>query len=138
MISEHGLVSLYRGFWSMLCCSVISRTVRYAVYQASRKKDQKDDDNSSGYDIWLYVAGLSSVLVSTPFDVVTTQIQNSVGPYNTLSITKHLWEAEGILGFFRGLVPRLLKFGILGSILYFPSSLLKKHISELFYKTDVE
>jgi len=59
------------------------------------------------------MGGVSSILVSSPLDVIKTRIQNRPfdSPESGLSILGNMVKSEGISSFFKGLTPKILMVG---------------------------
>jgi solute carrier family 25 2-oxodicarboxylate transporter 21 len=65
------------------------------------------------------VAGVTGTVINTPFDVVKTRVQNSHGPAGwTFKELSLIARNEGIVGLYKGFVPKVLRLGPGGGILY--------------------
>jgi hypothetical protein len=81
-----------------------------------------------------FIGLLSSAVATTlvhPIDVVKVKYQDSVY-YNrkltSTNITKNIYNAYGVRGFYRGLAPRLLTFPTFYSVYYQAEHEIKKHV----------
>ncbi|KAM0938843.1 putative mitochondrial carrier domain superfamily [Dioscorea sansibarensis] len=80
------------------------------------------------------LAGCTSVLFTTPFDVVKTRLQTqtpgSVGQYNgVFHALQEIAKQEGLQGLYRGLIPRLAVYIFQGAIFFASYEQLKGLIS---------
>lgn len=63
------------------------------------------------------IAGFAATVITHPFDVLKTRIQLEPLKYrNFFQAGKHIWNTTGIHGFFRGIIPRLLRKSLSSAI----------------------
>ena len=72
------------------------------------------------------LAGVFSVYVTAPFDVIKTYQQRNVQKEKIRQSVRNIYVNNGILGFFHGAFLRSLRVGPLHSIMYFMYDVLKK------------
>ncbi|XP_070533049.1 mitochondrial carrier homolog 2-like [Ptychodera flava] len=122
--SVDGFFGLYRGFWPRLCSglagSLVSSQVQEHLHDRSEDEAAK---NQKSKDISLQktliktgkqtLARFAAILASQPFHVITVrsmvQFVGRETKYDSFfGSIKEIYNEEGILGFFTGLIPRLL------------------------------
>ncbi len=125
-VKTDGLSSLWRGLGPMLSRDVMYAVLywtHYELLKAEMCKVCHTDDPTVAMTFWTGVlSGVLAAVVSTPFDVVKTQKQISIGKAPTgtggegprgrassLSIMKRIFAQSGVKGLFAGTVPRICK-----------------------------
>ncbi|XP_033624999.1 solute carrier family 25 member 40-like [Asterias rubens] len=123
-VKTDGLTSLWRGLGPMLSRDVMYAVLywtHYELLKAEMCKAFHTDDPTVAMTFWTGVmSGVLAAVVSTPFDVVKTHKQISIGKAPTggdgprsrassLSIMKGIFAQSGVKGLFAGTVPRIFK-----------------------------
>lgn len=115
MLRNEGLQSLYRSLPVTLISNVPNTAVLVAVNESlknslglSRRSKYSD---LPWFCLCAGVGGAAAAAATLPLDVVKTRLQTE-GACGTVSsvrdIVTSLWRMEGLLGFYKGFVPRLL------------------------------
>ncbi|ESN98772.1 hypothetical protein HELRODRAFT_162228 [Helobdella robusta] len=109
-----GIKGSYRGLVATMCRDVPYSGIYFVLYN-SLKHFLTDDLSMSSSSTSLYlscglVSGFLSSLLTHPPDVVKTQVQTYPSIcHNYTQAVRHIYKHSGMLGFFKGLPPRLLK-----------------------------
>ncbi|KAM4617833.1 mitochondrial carrier homolog 2 [Discoglossus pictus] len=125
IISIDGKSGLFKGLAPRLCAGAVGTVVHSKVLQHYQEKDKTEElgsdhkDGSSSLDIVIkettqeMIARSAATLITHPFHVITlrcmVQFIGRETKYSGVfgSITT-IYREEGVLGFFAGLIPRLL------------------------------
>ncbi len=72
------------------------------------------------------LAGLSAAFVTIPLDTVKTRVQTTQRGLSSTRVALDLYKAEGVRGFYRGLLPRMLSMAPTSTILVVTYELVKR------------
>lgn len=119
---KEGFFTLYRGLWPSILGVVPYVGVDFAAYETLRQYSPKQADGTvSGYITLLNgaIAGTMAQTISYPMDLVRRRLQvQGFHSDITFSDTHYkgvtdafirIYQTEGLLGFYRGLVPNFIK-----------------------------
>lgn len=83
-------------------------------------KNNQIELNSMHYLVFSGLSKTFAVLMTFPFQVVRARIQDQHRNYKSLTeVVKNLYKFEGFLGFYKGLVPGLLRVTPAASLTFF-------------------
>jgi solute carrier family 25 folate transporter 32 len=124
LIKTDGVKGLYKGIIPGLF-GTINGTLQMVSYDMMKqlwlKYDKNNDGLNSGH--YLVFSGLSksfAVVMTFPFQVVRARLQDQHRNYKSLNeVIRHLYRYEGVLGFYKGLVPGLLRVTPAASVTFF-------------------
>jgi Mitochondrial carrier protein len=130
---KEGISGFYKGTIPSLMKDVPYSGLQYSLYQSIMGCNERIRENKIGIVI---AAGLSSsmaIMITYPFDNLRVRAQfNQGSPMKMLGLIKEIFEKEGIKGFYKGYLPRLIKKIFGGAItwsiyeFYKPNRTLKK------------
>lgn len=123
IIKKESIFSLFRGITSVLSRELVFSMFHYSFYRYLIDNNKKD---SNFHLLFLaYSAGLLAMFVSHPFEVVRNRImipdkyliesKKYNGLYNGL---KKIIMTEGMVGFFKGILPRLARKPVNSAIVW--------------------
>jgi len=134
--SPEGIRGLYRGFGISLFASLPTGTLWWATYAACQEKVNKLVHGNDNRDYVLHptvgliasqlTSGVSAAVVaatiSQPLDVVKTRLQVAEGSIssadlNYRGVVLNLYRESGFLGFFKGMIPRMVHMSLWGTVL---------------------
>ena len=122
--SQRGFFGFYKGMTSTVMRHTINQASSLSMYEWLYPQTK---------DIFKYnslvtgvVAGVFSVYVTAPFDVIKTYQQRNVQKEPIRQSVRNIYINNGIPGFFQGAFLRSLRVGPLHSIMYFMYDVLKK------------
>ncbi|KAK2525230.1 hypothetical protein Q9233_008941 [Columba guinea] len=106
IVKVDGRAGLFKGLTPRLCSSAIGTVVHSKVLQRYQEAEQAETSREM-------VARSAATLITHPFHVITLRcmvqfIGRETKYSGTLSAFATIYREEGILGFFAGLIPRLL------------------------------
>lgn len=109
---KEGFRGCYKGLLPTILKQSSNQGVRFLVYEDAHKIIKQYVPNTfianflSGS-----VAGAASVMVNNPIDVVKTNMQGlRTDEFNGfIGCFKYIWKKNGIMGFYRGVAPRLAR-----------------------------
>jgi len=126
---REGFRGLYLSYPTTLLMNIPYASTHFITYELVMDKvfnAAGNDDNKkkkkNEYNIWKHVcaggtAGAVAAAISTPFDVIKTQLQtqghyidNMTQHTGISDAAKHIYQTQGLKGFMRGIVPRMLYF----------------------------
>jgi solute carrier family 25 citrate transporter 1 len=115
IFKEHGASGVYKGALPTVLKQSTNQGTRFLVYGETRKF-LDNYFNSTTFKDFLSgcFAGICSVFVNNPIDVVKTQMQGlQAQQYNgTLDCFSQILKNEGVAGFYKGVTPRLLRVSL--------------------------
>jgi solute carrier family 25 protein 44 len=144
ILKQEGVRGLYRGLGMSLLTYTPSSAAwwsAYGWYQSSawrllylRGYDVRDSDLGTIAAVQAAsgcLAGLTSGALMTPLDVIKTQVQvagrcSTTARLSTLEVVGRLYRREGISGFWRGSIPRMLSVALWGSCMVSAYEFLKR------------
>lgn len=136
---KEGFFGLYRGLWPSILGVAPYVGIDFAVYETLRQYSPKQADGSVNGFITLFNGGCAGLLAQTfafPLDTVRRRLQIQ-GFSSDLGLTdRHykgvtdafirIYREEGVLAFYRGLVPNFLKVVPSISISFYVYEMMKK------------
>lgn len=101
---------LYQGYTATLGRQSLNQASRFLFYQHYKDYVIKKEGTFSNYNSFMggIGAGIFSVGISTPMDVLKTQMQESKKE-KIIDLSKTIYEKYGLKGFWRGSVARLIR-----------------------------
>jgi hypothetical protein len=112
MARDEGLRSFFRGATPALASAVIENTVVFAAHGAlGRLLQPEQSSGAQGLALQCTQHAMSGFCSATAIcapEVVKVRLQNSSKPMSARAawnVCAELWQAEGVRGFYRGLVP---------------------------------
>lgn len=124
IIHEKGFRGIYQGVTPTLLKQGSNQAIRFFVFESlkewHRGRDPNGNINKSIMPLFGAIAGATSVLFNTPIDVAKTRMQGlEASKYkNTVHCIKKIYQNEGLLAFYKGLMPRLVKVSLEVSIAF--------------------
>jgi len=122
--SQRGFLGFYKGMTSTVIRHTVNQAASLSMYEWLSPQTK---------DIFIYnslftgvFAGVFSVYITAPFDVIKTYQQRNVQKEAIRQSIKNIYVNNGIPGFFQGAFIRSLRVGPLHSIMYFMYDILKK------------
>lgn len=115
IFKEQGLRGFYRGYWMGLVVFVPHSMAYFVTYEKLKQTLMvKDVEHKSGlYMVCSSLAGIVSIMLSTPLDIIKTRWQISAAEYGKqyrlgpIAIAKHMLFHEGKGALTRGLWARI-------------------------------
>ena len=112
IVKKEGFLGCYKGFIATLLKQSSNQGVRFLVYEDVRHifRRHLPWDFLSNF-LAGSVAGLASVMVNNPIDVVKTNMQGLHTDQfkGFLGCFAWIWKREGFMGFYKGVSPRLAR-----------------------------
>jgi solute carrier family 25 citrate transporter 1 len=134
IIKQEGFKGLYQGYTPTLIRQSLNQASRFLFYQ--HYKDyitQKNKQFSPYHSLQGGVfAGIFSVIVSTPADVLKTQMQEGKKEH-IIPIIKNIYKDFGIRGFWRGSLARMLRVAPGQGVMFFTYESVSNLIDKLKY-----
>ncbi|XP_075678667.1 tricarboxylate transport protein, mitochondrial-like [Dermatophagoides pteronyssinus] len=120
IIREKGIRGTYQGVMPTLIKQGSNQAIRFFVFDSlqewhnNRQPMDKDKNKKILIPIFGAIAGATSVFGNTPMDVVKTRMQGlEAHKYRgVIHCMTKIYRNEGLLGFYKGLVPRLVKVSL--------------------------
>jgi len=118
IVAEQGLASTYRGLAPTIFKQGTNQMIRFGTYEPlmqwmADKYAGGDKKNLSAAHSMIsgVIAGAASVFGNTPIDVIKTRMQGLDGSKyaSSLECAKEIYRDSGIIGFYKGTVPRLAR-----------------------------
>lgn len=134
IVRSEGVRALYAGYTTTLVMNVPFHSLYFNCYELLRRRLEHATthaDAASTHMIAGAVAGVVAAAVTNPLDVVRTrlQTQNEVGRAGAyrglIHATQRVWCEEGMRGFGRGVVPRMLFHSCSAAVLWTSYEYLK-------------
>lgn len=115
-IARHeGVIALYRGLSASLL-GVSHVAIQLPLYERLKAELRARRESASGTDTAVQdvvaASTVSKLLASAttyPHEVVRARLQDSRVPVSLLGMTKQIWSAEGVRGFYRGLQVNIVR-----------------------------
>lgn len=115
---EEGFKGVYKGVVPTTIKQGSSMAIRFLVVE-TLKDWWREGDSSKPVPVYMIpifgvIGGTTSVLINTPVDVVKTKMQglDSHKYKGTIDCFKKVYEAEGMAGFYKGMMPRMLRVSL--------------------------
>jgi hypothetical protein len=134
IIKQEGLQGLYQGYTPTLLRQSLNQSSRFLFYQHYKDYITQKNKNFSPYHSLQggVFAGVFSVIISTPADVLKTQMQEGKKE-RIISIIKKIYETFGISGFWRGSLARMLRVAPGQGVMFFTYEGVSNFIDKLKY-----
>ena len=134
IIKQEGLKGLYQGYTPTLIRQSLNQASRFLFYQHYKEYIiQKNKQFSPYHSLQGGVfAGIFSVIISTPADVLKTQMQEGKKE-SILPIIKNIYKQFGISGFWRGSLARMLRVAPGQGVMFFTYEGVSNFIDKLKY-----
>lgn len=134
VIKMEGIRGLYQGYIPTLGRQSLNQASRFLFYQHYKDMIIKKNGKFSGVHSFLggVGAGVFSVGISTPMDVVKTQMQEGK-PMNISEIFKDIYIKNGVKGFWRGSLARLLRVAPGQGVMFLTYDGVSKFIDKIKY-----
>ncbi|CAO3640065.1 unnamed protein product [Cunninghamella echinulata] len=123
MVHREGLISLWRGLIPTMLRDVPFSAIYWMMYEELKHKYVNEGKQSRFEQFqFSFFAGATSgtvaAVVTTPFDVVKTrrQVSSNKEPH-ILRLMNNIMVNEGFSGFFKGVVPRVVKVSVASGIM---------------------
>lgn len=135
-----GIRGFYSGYCSCILTDCVNSGFQVLFYEAIRSrvikyhKEKREGDLRLGEEIGLAAASaVLSTIISNPFDLITCRlmVQDRSGAkyYHGIGdVIKKVYRNEGIFGFYKGLLPRMMYVTPLVAIQYSGYQLIRKSI----------
>ena len=134
IMKQEGLSGLYQGYTPTLIRQSLNQSSRFLFYQ--HYKDyilQKNNIFSSYHSLQGGIfAGIFSVIISTPADVLKTQMQEGKKE-SIFPIIKRIYKEFGISGFWRGSLARMLRVAPGQGVMFYTYESVSNFIDKLKY-----
>lgn len=105
---RQGLTGFYRGSLIPLASHLLKRPPQYVMSERMRMHWSGDVPPLANYYIGL-AQGPIGGLIGTPLQLIKVRIQTSTEPIRIRDLCAEVYKIHGLKGFYRGLVPTLLK-----------------------------
>ncbi|CAO3662928.1 unnamed protein product [Rhizopus stolonifer] len=112
IMKTEGIRGFFRGYWMGLAVFVPHSMTYFVVYE--KMKEYMGSNHPKTYMVSSTVAGITSIALSTPLDIIKTRWQISAAEHGKsfrkgpLAIAKDMIRYEGHLAFTRGLLARVM------------------------------
>ena len=134
IIKNEGILSLGKGVVPTVMKSASNQAVRFTVYEKYKSEVKRiTQQEITTYQSFLggTLVGIISVLFNNPIDVVKTKIQS--GQFDSMSkCILNMYNENGIVTFYRGTVPRLLRVVPGQGIVFMSYESVKSFITKLY------
>ena len=134
IIKQEGFYGLYQGYIPTLLRQSLNQASRFLFYQHYKDYIIKKNKQFSPYHSLQggVFAGVFSVIISTPADVLKTQMQEGKKERLIPIITK-IYKNSGISGFWRGSLARMLRVAPGQGVMFFTYEGVSNFIDKLKY-----
>jgi solute carrier family 25 citrate transporter 1 len=134
IIKQEGIQRLYQGYIPTLIRQSLNQSSRFLFYQHYKDYIMKKDKQFSPYNSLKggIFAGIFSVLISTPADVLKTQMQEGKKE-RIIPIIKNIYKNNGISGFWRGSLVRMLRVAPGQGVMFLTYDSVSNFIDKLKY-----
>ena len=146
-VKNEGLLGLYKGFW-ISCLGIVPYLgLSLGTYDILKPFlfDKKTDGSESLITMFISslgagtIAGMTAQIVTYPLDTVRRRMQLNGGHglekayLNSFDCIKKIALQEGVRGFFKGMVPNLVKIPPAAAIQFSMYDLMKQQIEAQSY-----
>lgn len=122
-----GLPGLFSGLSATLLRDAPFSALHMAIYTQLRRQLQQKQENlpnktQQGHNLAMetfacsLVAALSASMLTQPADVIKTRMQTRAGNGGPLSTAMQVYRDDGMVGFWRGLAPRLMRRALMSAL----------------------
>lgn len=134
IIKQEGLSGLYQGYTPTLVRQSLNQASRFLFYQHYKEFIMQKNQKFSPYHSLQggVFAGIFSVIISTPADVLKTQMQEGKKE-RIIPIIKRIYKESGINGFWRGSLARMLRVAPGQGVMFFTYEGVSNFIDKLKY-----
>lgn len=119
LVSQHGLLSVWRGWGPTILRDVPFSSIYWACYEYQKHTYRQEQPTFTFSLAAGAVSGTVAAVLTTPFDVVKTHRQIELGELDVLQAKKkfiptyqligQLYRERGVTALFSGIVPRVIK-----------------------------
>ena len=134
VIKNEGIQGLYQGYTPTLLRQSLNQSSRFLFYQHYKDYITKKEKKFSPFNSLQggVFAGIFSVIVSSPADVIKTQMQEGKKE-RMISIIKRIYSDFGLTGFWRGSLARMLRVAPGQGVMFFTYDSVSNFIDKLKY-----
>ena len=112
IIQQYGYGHLFNGYKAAIMRSAVYNSVRLSLYSESKNYFQNQFPNLSGTSSLHFLSGsfstIIAIIISNPIDVMKSRLQKD-GTIGANQMIKQTFQHEGISGFYKGLLPSIMK-----------------------------
>ena len=111
VVKEHGMRGLYLGYFPTLCRQSLNNVSRFYFYNKYKEHVSKKETFTNMHSFCGGVgAGVFSGIISSPMDVLKTQMQEETIKQKSsmIQLSKTIYNTYGLTGFWRGTIARLM------------------------------
>ncbi len=124
-IKNEGILGLYRGSAMPLVSHIVKRSMQYPLAESMKSKmNVREKSIYTNYVIGL-VNGITGPVIGTPLQLVKISMQTNISSKNdgvnanpnfanSYKCIKHIYNAHGLKGFYRGFIPTAIKDTVFG------------------------
>ena len=118
MIKEEGIQSLYKGVGLTVIRQATNQAANFTVYQYLKKQLSEGKPENYQFPIYQtlgmgFISGACGPLFNAPIDTIKTRIQKNPskerGWTRFTTISRQILQNEGVLAFWKGITPRVLR-----------------------------
>ena len=134
IIKQEGFSGLYQGYTPTLIRQCLNQASRFLFYQHYKDYIMQKNKQFSPYHSLQggVFAGVFSVIISTPADVLKTQMQEGKKE-RLIPIINKIYKTFGIKGFWRGSLARMLRVAPGQGVMFFTYEGVSNFIDKLKY-----
>ncbi|KAF5661511.1 putative dicarboxylate carrier [Fusarium heterosporum] len=114
MAREEGPKSMFRGWLPNSGRAMFMTAGQLASYDVSKSlllKYTPMEDNLKTHFTASFIAGLVAATVTSPIDVIKTNVMSSTHDHNILHLIRDIHRKDGLMWMFKGWVPSFLRLG---------------------------
>lgn len=142
-VGQGGVRSLYRGLGATLCLDLPFALLQFPLFEQIKatlvERRGADGVRASDGALAGTMAGATAAFCTTPLDVIRTRHVLWDGERSPLSHTiVRIGQAEGLRGFWRGVLPRTVYMGMGGALYLGTYSYCSKVLTSVFARDAVE
>jgi len=128
---QNGFTSLYQGYFPTLYRQSLNQASRFLFYENYKDLLKQYQINFTNTHSFLggVGAGAFSVLISTPFDIIKTQMQEGKKE-KMIDVGKQVYQQYGIRGYWRGSFARLLRVGPGQGVMFLSYEFVSKYLNK--------
>ncbi|OQS07371.1 hypothetical protein THRCLA_00627 [Thraustotheca clavata] len=121
-IRHEGIGVLYRGFGSTMLREIPGTAAWFTTYETTLQYLRKRSNKQSQWDIIMAgaMSGMAYSVAFYPADTVKSYIQtHSCTNMSMMSVTKDIFRQHGLIGFYRGLAPTIVRAVPANAVLFY-------------------
>lgn len=131
IVKKEGFKGLYQGYFPTLGRQSLNQASRFYFYNNYKQMIEKTSKFSSFHSFLGGVgAGCFSVLISTPMDVLKTQMQEG-NKESMLKLSKNILRSHGVFGFWRGSIARLMRVAPGQGVMFLTYDFVSKYFDKI-------